>query len=452
VKALNHKYHQIVVLGAGESGCGAAILAKKQGLEVFVSDAGKIAEKFKQFLLENNFPHEELQHTEKRILQADLIIKSPGIPEEAAIIQKIRKAGINLVSEIEFASWFTDAFLIAVTGSNGKTTTTALLGHILKNADLDVCVAGNIGRSFAAALAESDHDYFVLEISSFQLDDIVDFRPDIAILLNITRNHLDRYQNSFEAYTASKMRVIKNQNAENALVFNADDALIQSELAKHPAQAKLFPISIEKEIKTQGAFASNSLINIYVNQTKFNMTLEQLALQGKHNTYNSMAAGVTSKLLQIRSESLKQSMSDFQNIAHRIEYVANVHGISYFNDSKATTVNATWYALESMTKPVIWIAGGIDKGNDYAALLPLVRDKVRALVCLGRDNQKLIETFAPFIEQIAEAENASQAVTIASILAQKGDVVLLSPTCASFDLFESYEDRGNQFKDAVNAL
>lgn len=452
MKALTHKYHQIVVLGAGESGCGAAILAKKQGMEVFVSDAGKIKEKFKRFLIENNIPHEELQHTEKRILQADLIIKSPGIPEEVAIIKKIRKAGIDLVSEIEFASWFTDAFLIAITGSNGKTTTTSLLGHIMKNAGLDVCVAGNIGNSFAAALAEGDHAYFVLEISSFQLDDIVDFRPDIAVLLNITRNHLDRYQNNFEAYTASKMRIIKNQTAENCLVFNADDALIQSELAKYPAKAKLFPISIEKEIKTQGAFVSNNLINIHVNQTKFNMTLEQLALQGKHNASNSMAAGLPAKLLDIRSESLKQSMSDFQNIAHRIEYVANVHGISYYNDSKATTVNAAWYALESMTKPVIWVAGGIDKGNDYKSLLPLVRDKVKALICLGLDNQKLIETFAPHIEHIAEADNAKQAVLIASVLAQNGDVVLLSPACSSFDLFESYEDRGNQFKEAVNAL
>ncbi|MBZ0242954.1 MAG: UDP-N-acetylmuramoyl-L-alanine--D-glutamate ligase [Bacteroidales bacterium] len=449
---MNHKYHQIVVLGAGESGCGAAILAKKQGLEVFVSDGGKIKEKFKQFLLENTIPHEELQHTEKRILQADLVVKSPGIPEEVAIIQEIRKAGIDLVSEIEFASWFTDAFLVAVTGTNGKTTTTSLLGHIMKNAGLDVCVAGNIGRSFAAALAECDHAYFVLEISSFQLDDIVDFRPDIAVLLNITRNHLDRYQNNFEAYTASKMRIIKNQTAENCLVFNADDALIQSELAKHPAKAKLFPISIEKEIKTQGAFVSNNLIHINVNQTKFNMTIEQLALQGRHNTSNSMAAGVPAKLLDIRNESLKQSLSDFQNIAHRIEYVANVHGVSYYNDSKATTVNATWYAFEDMTKPVVWIAGGIDKGNDYSILLPLVRDKVRALVCLGRDNKKLIKAFAPHIEHIAEADNVNQAVTIASVLAQKGDVVLLSPTCSSFDLFESYEDRGNQFKAAVNAL
>ncbi len=452
MKAFNYKYHQIVVLGAGESGCGAAILAKKQGLEVFVSDAGKIAEKYKQLLLDNSITHEELQHTEKRILQADLIIKSPGIPEEVSMIKKIRKAGIDLISEIEFASGFTDAFLIAITGSNGKTTTASLLGHIMKNAGLDVCVAGNIGNSFAGALAESDHDYFVLEISSFQLDDMIDFRPDIAVLLNITRNHLDRYQNSFEAYTAAKMRIIRNQTAADCLVFNADDEIIQAELTKCPANAKLFPISIKNELKTQGAFVSNNLINIYVNQTKFNMTLEQLALQGKHNASNSMAAGLTAKLVDIRNETVKQSLSDFQNIAHRIEYVANVHGISYYNDSKATTVNATWFALESMTKPVVWIAGGIDKGNDYTSLLPLIRDKVKALICLGLNNQKLIETFAPYIEHIAEADNAMQAVLIASVLAQNGDVVLLSPTCASFDLFESYEDRGNQFKEAVNAL
>lgn len=452
MKEFKHKYNQIVVLGAGESGCGAALLAKKQGMEIFVSDAGKIAEKYRVQLFENAIPFEELQHTEDRILQADLVIKSPGIPEEAAIIKKIRNAGIDLVSEIEFASWFTNAFLIAVTGSNGKTTTTSLIGHILKNAGLDVCVAGNIGISFAAALATNDHAFFVLEISSFQLDDIISFHPNIAVLLNITRNHLDRYQNNFEAYTASKMRIIKNQAAADCLVFNADDELIKSQLIKYPAKARLFPFSTEREITTQGAFLSNNLINIHVNQTKFNMTLEQLALQGKHNASNSMAAGVTAKLLDIRNESLKQSMSDFQNIAHRIEYVANVHGISYYNDSKATSVNATWYALESMTKPVVWIAGGIDKGNDYSILLPLVRDKVKALICLGRDNKKLIETFAPHIEHIAEADSAKQAVIIASVLAQKGDVVLLSPTCASFDLFESYEERGNQFKEAVNAL
>jgi len=446
------KYQNIVVLGAGESGCGAALLAQKQGMRVFVSDFDSIASPYKTLLETHAINFEEDQHTESRILQADLIVKSPGISESAAIIKSIRKAGITLVSEIEFASWFTNAFIIAVTGSNGKTTTTALIGHALQQAGMDVCVAGNIGFSFAAALVTREYDYFVLEVSSFQLDDIVNFRPDIAVLLNITPNHLDRYQNSFEAYTASKMRLIKNQNADNMLVYNIDDELINEELEKLNPSVQLFPITTNSVKINQGAALQGGQIKIHANQTNFNMTLEQLALQGKHNAYNSMAAGVTSKLLQIRNESLKQSLSDFQNIAHRLEYIANVHGISYYNDSKATSVNATWYALESMEKPVVWIAGGIDKGNDYAALMPLVRQKVKALICLGLNNKKLMETFSSVIDQVVETDNAKEAVMIASMLATNGDVVLLSPACASFDLFESYEDRGDQFKKAVNSL
>ncbi|HOI32166.1 MAG: UDP-N-acetylmuramoyl-L-alanine--D-glutamate ligase [Bacteroidales bacterium] len=446
------KYQNIVVLGAGESGLGAALLAHKMGKEVFVSDVGKIAEANKQQLKSHHLKFEEGEHSLERILQAELLIKSPGIPDQAPVVLAARSKGIPVISEIEFASWFSQAFIIGITGTNGKTTTTALTGHILQHAGFDVCVAGNIGKSFAAALAEADHEYFVLELSSFQLDGIVDFRPDIAVLLNITPDHLDRYGNCFEAYAVSKWRITKNLTEKDAFIYNADDDVINKLLINNNIKTRKFPISIQKSFTTEGAFLAKESINIKINKQDFNMTLEQLALQGKHNTYNSMAAGVATKLLDIRKETLKQSLSDFQNIAHRIEFVANVHGIAYYNDSKATSVNATWYALESMDRPVVWIVGGLDKGNDYNSLVPLVKQKVKAIICLGADNSKLKKFFGELIEPLIETTSVDQAVMAAAMIASKGDVVLLSPACASFDLFKNYEERGDLFKNAVKAL
>jgi UDP-N-acetylmuramoylalanine--D-glutamate ligase len=447
-----NKYQDIVVLGAGESGLGAARLAQKMGREVFVSDFGQIAEPFKKQLEKGDFSFEEGGHKLDRILSADLIIKSPGIPEQAPVVVATRERHIPVISEIEYAACFTDAFLIGITGTNGKTTTTALTGHIMKQAGLDVCVAGNIGKSFAAALAESDHDYFVLELSSFQLDGLVDFHPNIAVLLNITPDHLDRYNNSFEAYAQSKLSITKNLTASDAFIYNADDVIINKWLNNNKIETKKFPFSLHNIQVEEGAFVENENIHITINKQNFHMTLEQLALQGKHNAYNSMAAGVASKLLDIRNESLKQSLSDFQNIAHRIEFVANVHGIAYYNDSKATSVNATWYALETFDRPVVWIAGGQDKGNDYSSLIPVVKQKVKALICMGADNSKLKQFFGELIEPIVEVSSAEEAVMVASMLATKGDVVLLSPACKSFDLYKNFEERGDIFKSAVKAL
>ncbi len=447
-----NKYQNIVVLGAGESGLGAAVLARKMGREVFVSDLGQIAQVFKEQLDNSHFSYEEGGHNLDRILLADLIIKSPGIPEQAPVVMAAREYNIPVISEIEYAACFTNAFLIGITGTNGKTTTTALIGHIIKQAGLDVCVAGNIGKSFAAALAETDHDYFVLELSSFQLDGLVDFHPNIAVLLNITPDHLDRYNNSFEAYAQSKWSITKNLVATDAFIYNVDDSLISKWLDANEIAAKKYPFSLQTIEAEEGAFLENEKIHITINKQKFHMTLEQLALQGKHNVYNSMAAGVATKLLDIRNESLKQSLSDFQNIAHRIEFVANVHGIAYYNDSKATSVNATWYALETFDRPVVWIAGGQDKGNDYSSLIPLVKQKVKALICMGADNSKLKQFFGELIEPIVEVSSAEEAVMVASMLASKGDVVLLSPACASFDRFKNYEERGDSFKSAVKAL
>ena len=452
MKLSETKYQNIVVLGAGESGLGAAILARKKGRSVFVSDSGKIADVYKKQLKAHHLEFEEGQHSIERILQSDLIIKSPGIPDTASVVLEAKSKRIPVISEIEYASWYTGAFIIAITGTNGKTTTTALIGHILQQAGLDVCVVGNIGKSFAAALAEADHKFYVVELSSFQLDGIVDFKPDIAILLNITPDHLDRYDHSFDAYANSKWRITKNLSFQDVFIYNDDDEIIRKLLKNNNISAKKIPISIKKIFSGEGAFLNAGTINIKINKQEFHMTLEQLALQGKHNAYNSMAAGVAGKLLEIRKESLKQSLSDFQNIAHRIEFVANVHGVAYYNDSKATSVNATWFALETMDRPVVWIAGGQDKGNDYNSLIPLVKQKVKALICLGADNSKLKEFFGEMIETIVETNSVDQAVMAASLMASKGDVVLLSPACASFDLFKNYEERGDLFKNAVKAL
>ena len=444
--------NEIIVLGGGESGTGAAILAKKKGLKVFLSDSKKINPKYNSVLKHFEIEFEENGHSHDRILQAAEVIKSPGIPDDIPLIKNIRKKGISIISEIEFAKRYTKAKTICITGSNGKTTTTLLIHHILKSAGLNIGLAGNIGKSFAWQVATQNYDTYVLEISSFQLDGMFDFKADIAILLNITPDHLDRYDNDFNKYAESKLRILQNQTKNEALIWCFDDPVLNKELKNRKVAAQQYPFSIYESEIANGAHLKDNEIKIINNKTELTMTLEQLALQGKHNIYNSMAAGVAAKLMEIRNDSIKQSLSDFKNIPHRLEYVSSVHGITFINDSKATNVNATWYALEDMEKPVVWIAGGIDKGNDYADIKALVKEKVKAIVCLGTDNARLHELFSGDVEIIVDTVSAKGAVEAAYSLARKDEVVLLSPACASFDLFENYEDRGNQFKEAVKRL
>lgn len=443
--------NKIVVLGARESGTGAAILAKAKGYEVFVSDKGKIADKFKQTLLQHQIKFEEDQHSESEILSAEEIIKSPGIPDKADLIVKAKQKGIPVISEIEFAARFTHAKKICITGSNGKTTTTLLTYHILKKAGLNVGLAGNVGKSFAAMVANENHDYYVLELSSFQLDDMFDFKAEIAVLLNITPDHLDRYEYKMENYVNSKFRITQNQTEQDFFIYCLDDPEINKVISHKQIKAKKIPFSIFQKLE-EGAWLNNNQININLNNNPLTMTVEELALQGKHNIYNSMAAGIAARILDIRKEIIRESLSDFQNIEHRLEYVAKINDIEFINDSKSTNVNSAWYALESFDKPIIWIAGGVDKGNDYSMLKDLVKAKVKAIVCLGKDNKKLIKAFKDIVPTIIETSSAEEAVGVAYRLGKKGDVVLLSPACASFDLFENYEDRGNKFKIAVRAL
>ncbi len=442
---------RVVILGAGESGVGAALLASGKGLGVFVSDRGRIREDYKKTLLSAGIEFEEGKHSEALILDAKEIIKSPGIPDTVPIVIDAKKKGIPVISEIEFAGRYTKATKICITGSNGKTTTTSLTYHLLKTAGLDVGIAGNIGKSFAWQLANQDHKYFVLELSSFQLDGIKDFKAEIAILLNITPDHLDRYDNSFEKYAESKMRIALNQTENDVFIRCSDDETISSLVKHHELKQKNYEFSIQRKTE-EGAYADNKKVVFNLKGETFDMTLEELALQGKHNIYNSMAAGVAAKLVGIRKETIKQCLSDFQNVEHRLESVANIHGIEFINDSKATNINSVWYALESLNNKVIWIAGGIDKGNDYTKLFELVKQKVKAIVCLGIDNEKLIDAFKDKVEFITETSSAEEAVSVAYYLARKGDTVLLSPACASFDLFENYEERGRKFKEAVKAL
>lgn len=444
--------NKIVVLGAGESGVGSAILAQQKGFEVFVSDKGKITEKYKNVLLHHGIKFEEGKHTLQKIEQASEIIKSPGIPDTIPFILNLKERGISIISEIEFAGRYTNAFMICITGSNGKTTTSLLTYHILKSAGLKVGLAGNIGHSFAKQVAEESHEYYVLELSSFQLDGMYKFKADIAVLLNITPDHLDRYNFQFEKYAASKFRIIQNQTSDDAFIYCADDEVIRRMLPPSKFKPQLFPFSIKQELIGNGAFLRNNKIEFNIHTNNYIMTLEELALQGKHNVYNSMAAGIGSKLIDIRKETIKKCLSDFQNVEHRLEFVASISEVEYVNDSKATNVNSTWYALESMHSEVIWIAGGIDKGNDYGILNKLVMEKVKAIVCLGTDNSKIHQAFARDVETIIDASSAIEAVQMAASLAKSGEIVLLSPACASFDLFENYEDRGNQFKQAVNSL
>lgn len=439
----------IAILGAGESGIGAAILAIKKGYSAFVSDAGPINPTNRDTLDKHGVLFEADGHSITALLSADLIVKSPGIPDKAEIVTQLKSTGKPVISEIEFAALHTNATLIAITGSNGKTTTTLLTYHMLKKAGLDVAVAGNVGFSFARQLAASDRDYFVLEVSSFQLDGCVNFRPHIAILTNITPDHLDRYEYNMDLYIKSKFSIAKNQGATNHFIYCADDPVTGENINKFNINAQMHAISAEDS--NASAFADNDN-KITLNIKGDTMNIEELALQGKHNMYNSMAAGLAGRLLNIRQETVRESLQDFEGLPHRLEPVLDVHGISFINDSKATNVNSTYYALESMTQPTIWIVGGVDKGNDYSQLKDLVKKNVKAIVCLGLDNSKIIEEFASDVDMITETQSMQDAVRTAYMLGKKGDTVLLSPACASFDLFTNYEDRGNQFKAQIRQL
>lgn len=447
-----HGTKNIVVLGAGESGVGAAILAKKQGWNVFVSDFGKIKNSFKQELDENGLEWEEGKHTEARILAAAIVVKSPGIPDKAPIVKQLHEKNIPVISEIEFAGYYNTAKTICITGSNGKTTTTMLTYHILKKAGIHVGLAGNVGQSFAKQVAEETFDWYVLELSSFQLDGMFDFKADIAVLTNITPDHLDRYEYQLQNYVDSKFRILQNMTANDWFIYNADDKIIEAELTKRTIAAQLAPFSLTKELAQGGYVNNEQQITITTNKEQFTMSIHELALKGKHNTQNSLASGIASRLLEIRKETVRESLTDFVNVEHRLEFVAKVHGIEFINDSKATNVNSTWFALESMDKPTVWIVGGVDKGNDYSELTELVRDRVKAIICLGVDNSKIIEAFTGVVDTIVEARSAMEAVAYGYRLAKKDETVLLSPACASFDLFENYEERGNLFKEAVRAL
>lgn len=444
---------KIAILGGGESGTGAALLAKKKGFEVFLSDSGIIKKQYKKVLTQFDIDFEEGTHTESRILNAEEVIRSPGIPGTAPLVQQLKSMGIPVVSEIEFAGRYTNAKKICITGSNGKTTTTLLTYHILKNAGLDVGLGGNVGKSMAWLLSERDYDYLVLEISSFQLDDMFNFKAEIAMLLNITPDHLDRYDHDFEKYADAKFRITQNQGPKDFLVYGWDDETIRRKLEKSEGRASRIPFSLENTGFSEGAFFEedktdyeHSKLIININREKMVMTLKEMALSGRHNAYNSMAAAIGARLIDIRKNRIKESLADFQGVEHRLEYVASIRGIEFINDSKATNINSTWYALENATRPVIWICGGQDKGNDYDALLEMVDEKVRAVICLGVDNSSIIEAFSNSCPAIYETQSMEAAVKLSYKLGEKGDTVLLSPACASFDLFKNYEDRGDQFK------
>ncbi|MCF8273573.1 MAG: UDP-N-acetylmuramoyl-L-alanine--D-glutamate ligase [Flavobacteriaceae bacterium] len=441
---------RLVILGGGESGVGTALLAKEKGFEIFVSDKGTIKEKYKQVLIHHEIEWEEGNHTESKILNADLVMKSPGIPDKAPLVKLILEKGILIVSEIEFASQFTKATIIGITGSNGKTTTATLTHHILKQ-ELNVGLAGNIGDSFAKQILEKDYPNYVLEISSFQLDDIVDFKPHIAVITNITPDHLDRYNYQFENYIASKFRIAENQTKNDYLIYDADDEVINDWLKNNSIQSTLLPFSLTKTIEN-GAYLDNNNIKITIDNNQIIMPTSNLALEGKHNIKNAMAASTVAHLLKIRKQTIRESLENFQGVEHRLEHVLKINKVQYINDSKATNVNATYYALESMETPTVWIVGGQDKGNNYEELFSFVNEKVKAIICLGVDNEKLLNTFGGMVDIIVETQFMSEAVKIAYKVAEAGDTVLLSPACASFDLFENYEDRGRQFKAAVRNL
>ena len=438
---------RVVILGGGESGVGAAYLAKAKGFEVFLSDMGKIRENYKKELDKLVIDYEDGTHTEEKILNADWIIKSPGIPKKAEMVQKIQEKGIRLSSEIEFASEFTNAKIIAITGSNGKTTTTSLIYHILKNDDLKVGLGGNIGKSFAKQVADENFDYYVLEVSSFQLDDIQNFRPYISLLLNLSQDHLDQYNYNYEEYALAKFRITENQENDNFFIYNKDDEMSMNLLEKLEIKAKMIPFSLKEKLK-EGGYLTEDKMTIKLDG-EFSMKIDELALVGNHNIANSLAASIAGKILKISNESIRNSLTTFQAVEHRLEQVAEINGVKFINDSKATNVNATYYALESMKQPTVWIVGGVDKGNDYTEIEALVKRKVKAIVCLGIDNQKILDFFKDKKELIYSTSSMEEAVKISKSLAKSGDTVLLSPCCASFDLFDNYEDRGTKFKKEV---
>ncbi len=442
---------RLVVLGAGESGVGTAILGKEKGYTVFVSDKGKITAAYKAVLNALDIDWEEQQHTVSKIIDADLVMKSPGIPDTVALVQQLKKIGIPVISEIEFAACYTDAVLVGITGSNGKTTTTMLTHHLLQAGGLDVKMAGNIGDSFAKQVAQQETAHYVLELSSFQLDGIVDFAPHIAVLTNITPDHLDRYEYDFNQYVASKFRIAENQTEADYFIYDADDAVIVSHLESHPVASQLIPFSLTK-ILEKGAYIQENNIHITIGNTTQIMPTDTLALEGKHNVKNAMAASTIAQLLRIRKTTIRESLENFQGVEHRLERVLKINNVRYINDSKATNVNAAFYALDAMNSPTVWIVGGVDKGNDYSELYALINEKIKAIICLGVDNTKIINAFGNCVDHIVETQSMKEAVKMAYRIAERNDTVLLSPACASFDLFENYEDRGRQFKEAVREL
>lgn len=442
---------RLIVLGGGESGVGTAILGKKMGYDVFVSDFGAIKENYKEVLLINDIKWEDNQHTESLILNADLVMKSPGIPEKAPIVKKLIEKNIPVISEIEFAAPFTDAILIGITGSNGKTTTTMLTYHLLKSAGLNVGLGGNIGKSFAWQVAENKFDAYVLELSSFQLDGSFTFKPHISVLTNLSPDHLDRYDYKYENYINSKFRITQNQTEEDFFIYDADDSVIEKWLKNNTIKAQKIPFSLTKNLE-KGASIQDKTMKINTSENEFTMDTTHLALEGKHNLKNAMAAASVAQLMKIRKQTIRESLSNFQGVEHRLEKVLKIQNVQYINDSKATNVNATFFALDSVTTPTVWIVGGVDKGNDYQELMGLVNEKVKAIICLGVDNKKIIDAFGSIVDVMVEVSSMTDAVKTAQHIAEKGDTVLLSPACASFDLFENYEDRGRQFKQAVQNL
>jgi UDP-N-acetylmuramoylalanine--D-glutamate ligase len=442
---------RLVILGGGESGVGTAILGKKKGYDVFLSDFGKIKENYKEVLTLNEIKWEESKHTESKILNADVVMKSPGIPDKVEIVKKLNALSIPVISEIEFASQFTNAITIGITGSNGKTTTTLLTYHLLKSAGLNVGLAGNIGKSFAWQVADENYEVYVLELSSFQLDGVINYKPHIAVITNISPDHLDRYDYKYEKYINSKFRITKNQTAEDYLIYDADDQEIQNWLLNNKTNAQLIPFSLLKKYD-KGGFLNQNTMELYINEEEFTMETKTIALEGKHNIKNAMAATSVAQLMRIRKQTIRESLSNFQGVEHRLEKVLKIQNVLYINDSKATNVNATFFALDSMNTPTVWIVGGVDKGNDYTELMPLVREKVKAIICLGVDNKKIIDAFGDVVDVMVEVGSMNDAVRTAQRLTEKGDAVLLSPACASFDLFENYEDRGRQFKQAIRNL
>lgn len=442
---------RLVILGAGESGVGTALLGKKEGYEVFVSDFGSISEKYQQILNDEKIEWEQQQHTESKILNADVVIKSPGIPDKAPIVKKLHEKGIKVISEIEFVYQFAKNTSIAITGSNGKTTTTMLTYHLLKQDGLNVGLAGNIGESYAKQVAKDPEKLFVLELSSFQLDGNINYNPHIAIITNISPDHLDRYEYKYENYIASKFRITMNQTEKDYLIYDADDEAINNWLKNNQTKAQLVPFSLTKKFE-EGAYLEDNNIIAMINNEKITVPVAEIAIEGKHNVKNAMAATLVAQMMRVRKQTIRESLSNFQNAEHRLEKVAKINKVQYINDSKATNVNATYFALESMNTPTVWIVGGVDKGNDYDELMTFVNEKVKAIICLGIDNTKIINAFSPIVDIIVEASSMEEAVKLASKASEEGDTVLLSPACASFDLFTSYEDRGTQFKNEVQKL